>query len=198
MLSARMVGGTPPGQVHDLPTLKDNGETRATVQARSWECKFCQQPMTARLGAVRVWHFAHQTGASSCPVHTECEPESQLHLMLKRASADSLRTYFGEEVATLEYEVRIPDAGRIADALITLQDGSRIAIEAQLSPISQEHLQERTMAYLAEEIEVIWVFLEERLNAPGPWQEHRRWLLAQGCLVLSAAATVQEKNLRLK
>ncbi len=193
-----MVGGDPAGQIHDLPGLKDQGMNAADIRAEAWVCKFCEQPMTPKLGVTRVWHFGHKQGGSVCPVHTESDPESQLHLMLKRASGAALRTHFGTQCLSLEYEVRLPEARRIADALIVLQDGSQVAVEAQVSKISLAELQERTHAYLSAEVEVIWVFLEERLAVPGLWQELRGWLLEQGCLVLSAASVIEEKTLRLK
>ena len=197
MLSAQLVKNGVVDKTFDLPRLKERGKSAEEIRSQTWRCKFCGEPMTPKLGPIRIWHFGHQQHASACPFSTESEHESEHHRLLKRTSAEALMRHFGELAGTLEYEVRVPEASRIADAMITLKDGGRVAVEAQLSAISLEDLQQRTYAYLDAEIEVIWVFLEERLNTQGPWTVLRQWLLDEGCLVLSARSQVHEKTLAL-
>lgn len=181
----------------NLPDLKRRGKLAAEIQSQHWQCKFCGKAMTPKVGPIRIWHFAHKQSASDCPFRTESDSESTHHLLLKRTSGEALSKYFGNQFASLEYEVRVPEARRIADVMITLKDDSRIAVEAQLSPITLEHLQERTHAYLNSGIEVVWVFLEENLKSEGLWSMLRQWLLEQGCLVLSARSVFEETALIL-
>lgn len=108
--------------------------------------------------------------------------------------------HFKNEAASLEYEVRFPEIGRIADAVITLTDGTKVAIEAQISPLSLEHLQERTHAYLRNEMDVIWVFLEQLAGGLKPgsnWELCREWLLNEGFMVLTAQVVTVDKAIAL-
>lgn len=183
----------------DMPTLRQK-RSREDILGQTWQCKFCGKPMTPRMGAIRAWYFAHKREASECPFEAESEKESPQHLALKRAAAEALRKYFGKQVASLEYEVRFPNIGRIADAVITLTDGTRVAVEAQLSPLTLHQLQDRTDSYLRDEIEVIWVFQEQDhggLKAGGIWDTCRQWLLDEGYLVLTARATVTQTSVPL-
>lgn len=145
-------------------------------------------------------HAGTLNSTSACPFEVESERESPQHLALKRAAAEALRAHFGSDVATLDYEVRFPHIRRIADAVITLRDGSRVAVEAQLSPLTLEQLQHRTHSYLSDEIEVVWVFLEHEqggLKPGGLWDTCREWLLDEGYLVLTARATTVQSTVPL-
>lgn len=197
MLSAELIREGQASGIFDLPTLRLRGKTPESIRAQQWRCKFCHHEMTPKMGPVRTWHFGHAPDATDCPFERESEPESPHHQLLKRTSAEALARHFAAQTPQVEYEVRLPQAGRIADALLTLADGSRVAVEAQLSPITLEELMVRTRAYHQAEIEVVWVFLEERLKAGGLWAELRRWLLEEGCLVLSARSEVVTKTLNL-
>nr|WP_255639472.1 competence protein CoiA family protein [Deinococcus betulae] len=182
-----------------MPTLRQK-RTRDEILAQTWQCKFCAKPMTPRMGAIRAWYFAHKREASECPFEAESEKESPQHQALKRAAGEALRRHFGQQVASLEYEVRFAHLGRIADALITLTDGTRVAVEAQLSPLTLHQLQARTDSYLHDEIEVVWVFQEQDhggLKVGGLWDTCRQWLLDEGHLVLTARATVTQTSVPL-
>lgn len=194
MLSALLsVDGKARG-VRALPTLREKGVSSQEIAAQEWQCKFCDKPMRPRMGAVRSWHFAHQWEASECPFEAESEKESPKHRALKRAAAETLRRHFGEQVESLDYEVRFPHLKRIADALLTLKDGTRVAVEAQLSPLTLQQLQQRTDSYLRDEIEVVWVFLETKGGGLKPaWEQCREWLLDEGLLVLIARETTEQK-----
>lgn len=121
----------------DMLTLRQK-KSREEILAQTWQCKFCGKPMRPRMGAIRA---------------------------LKRAAGEALRRHFGKQVATLEYEVRFPHLGRIAGAVLSLTDGTRIAVEAQLSPLT---LEQRTSSYLQDEIEVVWVFQEQEYGGLKP------------------------------
>ena len=200
MISAvLMLEGHEPA-VWDMPKLQQKKKTREEIKSRHWVCKFCGKDMNPCMGPLREWHFAHKRDASACPFDTESEKETPQHLALKRAAGEAMFRHFGTDAQHLEYEVRFETIGRIADALITLKDGSRVAVEEQISPLSVEHLQERTNAYLREDIEVVWVFLEQPsggLKQGGLWDTCRAWLLNEGYLVLTARATTIEKTVPL-
>lgn len=186
-------------RVFDMVYLKQK-RSREDIKAQTWECKFCGKEMTPRMGGIRAWYFAHKREASECPFEAESEKESPQHLALKRAAAEAMRRHFGTQVASLEYEVRFPHLKRIADAVITLKDATRVAIEAQISPLTLEQLRQRTDSYLRDEIEVVWVFLEKDggLRQGGLWDKCREWLLDEGHLVLTARATTVETNIPLQ
>ncbi|WP_052411049.1 competence protein CoiA family protein [Streptomyces olivaceus] len=64
-----------------------------------------------------------------------------------------------------EYEVGAPDGSWRADVMATSADGTRrVALEAQLSPITVEDVQARTDRYEAQGITVCWFGV-----APRPW-----------------------------
>ncbi|GGR71516.1 hypothetical protein GCM10008959_36510 [Deinococcus seoulensis] len=194
-----VVPGTLRDSPLDMPTLKGK-RSKADIKAQTWHCKFCGVPMTPRMGPLRAWYFAHQRDASACPFEVESEKESPRHQELKHAAAEALRRHFKDDVASVEYEVRFPHLRRIADAVITLKDGARVAVEAQLSPLTLDLLQERTNSYVRDDIEIVWVF-EERaegdLKPGGLWDACRAWLLEEGHVVLTARFTAQQSALPL-
>ena len=195
MISALLIQEGKDPLAYDMPYLRSKGRTAQQIKEQHWQCKFCAKDMTPKTGATREWHFAHKAQASECPFHTESEPESPLHLSLKRAAGEGLFRHFGREADTLEYEVRFPHIRRIADAVITLKDGTRVAVEAQISPLPLERLQERTYAYLKDEIDVIWVFMERPnggLKEGGNWDLCREWLLDEGFMVLTAQTVIKD------
>lgn len=200
MISALLIREGQDAVPLDMPKLRASGKTRQEIQQQSWQCKFCGQEMRPRMGAVREWHFAHLRDKSDCPFEAESERESPQHMALKHAAGDALRKYFAEDFQSLEYEVRFAGLGRIADALITLKDGTPVAVEAQLSPLTLDQLQLRTYAYLREDIDVVWVFMEHLsggLRAGSTWEKYREWLLEEGLLVLTARAVTTEKSFAL-
>lgn len=189
--------GTP--QVYDLVQLRQT-QTPTQIRAVTWTCKFCAGPMTPVLGPTRQWHFRHQPHTSPCPAQGELEPESERHRALKRSAAESLRLHFSPHVVSVNYEVRLPEAGRIADALLTFQDGTRVAVEAQVSPIALEHLQQRTNSYTDVDVDVIWVFVADsqgQLRPGSPWATARDWLVNEGYMVILAQLDVDVTALLL-
>lgn len=199
MLTALLIQEGHAPRVLDMPSLRGKKDP-AEIRAQTWECRFCGGIMIPRMGPLRSWSFAHKANASECPFEAESERESVRHRELKHAAAEALRRHFGEDVARVEYEVRFPHLRRIADAVITLTDGSRVAVEAQLSPLTLDTLQERTDSYVRDDIEVVWVF-EERpqgdLKPGGLWDACREWLLSEGHVVLTAQFTAHETALPL-
>ncbi|MFC5849601.1 competence protein CoiA [Deinococcus petrolearius] len=194
MLSALLIQEGKEARAFDMVYLRQK-KGREDIAAQTWQCKFCGKPMQPRMGAIRSWYFAHAREASECPFEAESEKESPQHVALKRAAGEALRQHFGTQVQSLEYEVRFPHIKRIADAVLILKDGTRVAVEAQLSPLTLQQLQGRTDSYLRDEIEPVWVFLEGEvggLKEGGLWDKCRDWLLSEGLLVLTARATITQ------
>jgi len=96
-------------------------------------------------------YFAHDRGRVS-----ECQltNESIEHHLLKLELATAIR----DAGWHAELEVRAPDGSWRADVMATSTDGTRRwAWEAQLSPITDAEIRERTRRYAEEDIEVCWV-----------------------------------------
>lgn len=127
-------------------------------------CQLCESPMfpreahTRKGGSVRA-HFVHTRRECSDrhPGYEGGSGERTEHLRGKQYLVEEwLPRYRRYEGATLEYEQRIPETGQIADVLVTLPNGHRIAHEMQLAPISIEQLQERSNEYNSAGVDVYW------------------------------------------
>ncbi|WP_155256533.1 competence protein CoiA family protein [Salinispora pacifica] len=131
-------------------------KTRPRVALR---CPECGHGVHAKVSARKLRYFAHDPGRP-----TDCAwlNESLEHHLLKLELATAIRAADWHA----ELEVRAPDGTWRADVLASSHDGTqRVAWEAQLSPITNEDIQERTERYWAEGIGVCWV-------SPGgkaPW-----------------------------
>lgn len=175
---------------------QDKVALRERLRGREYACPHCGQAMTPNLGSLRVWHFSHQREASTCPYETQAEPESPKHRNLKSALAQAMMGYFADRKPRVELEVRLPDIGRIADVLVSLEDGSRIAVEGQLAFIPLEELMERTRSYERADIEVIWAF-EARATQGGRFADHRDWLLERAHFVIEVSTQVHSETVSL-
>lgn len=133
---------------------------RLTLKNQDCICQLCGEPLIVRSEFMRSGylvqaHFYHYQGA--CKSKYEVHPESPEHLRCKELVAQALRAQFAEfSDATIEFEVVVPEANRVADILITFPMGWRVAHEIQLSPISPDKLEERTNAYNSTGIDVYW------------------------------------------
>ncbi|MFJ8691058.1 competence protein CoiA family protein [Micromonospora wenchangensis] len=122
-------------------------------------CPECGHGVHAKVSARKLRYFAHDPGRP-----TDCVwlNESLEHHLLKLELATAIRAADWHA----ELEVRAPDGTWRADVLASSHDGAqRVVWEAQLSPITDEGIQERTERYWAEGIGVCWV-------SPGgkaPW-----------------------------
>ncbi|MGJ3227098.1 competence protein CoiA family protein [Micromonospora aurantiaca (nom. illeg.)] len=137
-------------------TWADVYKTRPRVELR---CPECGHGVHAKVSARKLRYFAHDPGR---PANCTWLNESLEHHLLKLELATAIRA--ADWYA--ELEVRAPDGTWRADVLASSHDGTRrIAWEAQLSPITNEDIQERTERYRVEGIGVCWV-------SPGgksPW-----------------------------
>ncbi|WP_327259905.1 competence protein CoiA [Streptomyces sp. NBC_01240] len=121
-------------------------------------CPACESQMVARVSVLGLRHFAHRRRSPDCPL----AGESVGHLLLKSDLAAAARAAGWS--ATLE--VAASHGGWRADVLAVSPDGRRIALEAQLSPITEHEVRERTARYEVDGVEVCWFDDRDR---PRPW-----------------------------
>ncbi len=159
---------------------------RQKLRERVWRCPECHGSVIAVLARQKVWHFRHNTPIENCALRGG-EGESELHRHLKFSLAASLERHYGE--GTADFELRPTGLTRIADVLLELPGaGFTVAGEVQLSSLTLETLQQRTRDYLSAEVEPVWCFQKDAVEAG--FAEHYRWLLEQGCLVILAQTRV--------
>jgi competence protein CoiA len=131
-------------------------KTRPRVALR---CPDCGYGVHAKVSTRKLRYFAHNPGR---PADCAWLNESLEHHLLKLELANALRA--ADWRAELEF--RAPDGSWRADVLASSHDGTRrIAWEAQLSPITDEDIRDRTARYQAEGIGVCWVSPAELV----PW-----------------------------
>lgn len=114
-------------------------------------CAECRHPMYAKTSRAGMRFFAHAPHAPDCEIARE--GESEAHHLLKLELAWAAR----DAGAHTELEVRAPDGSWRADVLASAPDGSwRIALEAQLSPITDTHIEARTARMRRHGVAACW------------------------------------------
>ena len=111
-------------------------------------CPECRGELILKAGRVKIAHFAHQA-YSACSYADELE--SKEHIEAKLEIYEALRVQPSVEKLQVERylkEVR-PDVS-------FYYDGSYIAIEIQISPITLDEIIRRTTAYTRKNIYVLW------------------------------------------
>lgn len=121
-------------------------ELPAGLYRQPWVCPQCGQAMLFVDCSTRLKHFRH-ISRSTC----EWEPESAEHLILKKRMFE----FFQEKGASCQYEQKIGEG--LADLKITTDGGATIAVECQISPISYEALERRTLNYRRAGASVMWI-----------------------------------------
>ncbi|MFE3502975.1 competence protein CoiA [Kitasatospora sp. NPDC059160] len=137
--------------------------------ARSWEqvwktrppepltCDECSHPMHAKTSRTGLRFFAHAPGAPTCALGLESVAHHLLKLELANAARDA--------GAHAGLEVRGPDGTWRADVLATDPAGAwKIALEAQLAPITDAEITARTEKMSADGVTSIW--FSDRLRPP--------------------------------
>lgn len=130
-------------------------------------CPFCQSPMFIVAGNIRIMHFRHR---ATCTTPYAYNPESIEHIVAKLKLAELARSKYGSSGAKVELEVVVPEAGRIADVLISYPNGWKTAYEIQLASTITEELNARTRAYEQAGIDVVW-FIGKNADT----RENRAW-----------------------
>lgn len=136
-------------------------------------CPGCKHPVFCKKGTKKLTHFAHYSN-SDCKQFSE--GETAIHLLGKQRLFD----WFQKQKITVQMEAWLPKLQQRPDLLIQLDDGRKIAIEYQCSPISNEKLVERTKGYLNNGYEVLWIcgpdyFINQSLS-----QKQRLFLYSEG------------------
>ncbi|MEE1736435.1 competence protein CoiA family protein [Streptomyces sp. BE147] len=118
-------------------------------------------PLVARgrLGGKVRLHFAHPPGRAPAAGH---HPETVWHLTAKHVLARWARTQ--PEVTGVSLEQWAPPGSRRADVLVTLADGTRLALEVQ-KELLDGHFQARHHDYAARNIRDVW-FWRPGLQVP--------------------------------
>ena len=137
---------------------------------RDIRCPVCETPLALRRTPGCPPSFRH-TEASSCEgvSHPESPEHDGAKRQVRQLAAEALRPLTS---APLEYEVWVPEAGRLADLLQLFRCGWGIAYEVQLTPIAAPELARRTDAYARAGLDVHWF-----LGADADTPENRAWAL---------------------
>jgi len=148
-------------------------DPRKVLKSGDCVCQLCGEPLIIKAGLIVSPHFAHY---AKCTSEYAAHPESEAHRQGKKALARFLRAYFTEYVDDLQidFEVKIPEAKRVADLVLTFPMGWRIAHEVQLANITTEELQQRTEDYARAGIDTVW-WLGRSADTPA----NRFWCIEQ-------------------
>lgn len=112
-------------------------------------CDECHHPMHAKTSRLGFRFFAHAPGAPKCALALETLAHHLLKLELSNAARDA--------GAHAEMEVRSPDGTWRADVMASDHGGAwRMALEAQLSPITAADITDRTERMRADGVASIW------------------------------------------
>jgi len=113
-----------------------------------FHCPQCEDEVILKRGRVKIAHFAHLSN-SDCSYAGE--PESAEHSSVKLEIYEALRSQPG--VTKLQVERYLKE---VRPDISFYFEGSYIAIEVQISPLSFDELIRRTTAYTQKNIYVLW------------------------------------------
>jgi competence protein CoiA len=120
-------------------------------------CHECGHPMHAKVSRNGLRFFAHAPGAPDCALALETLAHHMLKLELANAARDA--------GAHAEMEVRGPDGTWRADVLASDPGGAwRMALEAQLAPVTAAEITARTQRMRAAGVTSLW--FSDRLRPP--------------------------------
>jgi competence CoiA-like predicted nuclease len=151
----------------------------------------CQMPDCGQHMHVRAPWFAraHFVHTSKCTTEFASHEESFEHSSGKLAIASALRETLKRESisgVSIEYEVPIPEAGRVVDVLARYPNGRREAHECQFAAITPQELDERTASLEQLGVDVYWWIGEGRAadsRSVREWCADRRgecyWLIVR-------------------
>lgn len=145
---------------------REGPEYIATFKVGSVKCQLCGGEMFPRSSHSRQGHTVR---AHFRHARAECDHgfadyeggtgESDFHREGKVYVATEWLLQFGRyKTSTIDYEVIIEcgERRRIADVLVTLPNGHRIAHEIQLAAITPRELEERSNDYASAGVDVYW------------------------------------------
>lgn len=121
----------------------------AKLKKCSCYCPACGEKLVLRSGSIKICHFAHIKGSDCC----SSEGETTEHLQGKKQLLDwAVKNHIHAEL-----EVYLPEIHQRPDVLLTRNNGQRIALEFQCSPLSVKRLRERNEGYQSMNIKVWWI-----------------------------------------
>ena len=121
-------------------------------------CPVCDTDMTPVISMFYRPHFRHINKClSTFAKHTE----SYAHLAGKEKAAQVLSMRIGGKI---DFEVPIKEANRIADVVLTAEDGAFQIAEVQLSPITVDELRARNADYQKAGAMAVYWFLGPKLQ----------------------------------
>jgi len=134
-------------------------------------CPDCNEEVILKTGRGRVSHFAH-TNPIACRF---AEGESDAHRRCKCEIFLALRNAPGVSKLALERPL-----GPVRPDVSACINGVPVAIEVQISSLSQETIQQRTIEYARLGIYVLWLLqwtpkLDRKRHSPRPWE---KWIHA--------------------
>ena len=122
-------------------------------------CPICDTDMTPVIGMFYRPHFRHIT---KCTTIFKRHGESYAHMAGKEKAAQVLSSRIGGKI---DFEVPFDEIKRIADVVLTSEDGIFQIAEVQLSPITAEELRERNTDYQKAGAVAIYWFLGPKLKS---------------------------------
>lgn len=130
-------------------------------------CPECHAEVRLRTGKVRVNHFSHKT-SDYCGYGTG---ETEAHRRCKMEIYEALRRQPGVEKAALERSL-----GSVRPDISAYIQGVPVAIEVQISNLSQETIIHRTREYERQGIYVLWLpqwspYLDGTRYSPRLWEK---------------------------
>ncbi len=137
-------------------------------------CPFCDGIVFARDRPGFVLHFVH---SHPCTSNIDRHPESPEHEQGKLKIAEFLNQQIKDDpsqCAKVEVEYRLSECGehgRVADVALVYDNGNLLICECQLSKITSNELEKRTLDYYSIGADVVW-FLGKDADTP----ENRNWL----------------------
>jgi competence CoiA-like predicted nuclease len=136
-------------------------------------CPFCEDVVFARERKGFVMHFVHRCPCTSTIDH---HPESPEHEHGKWKLVEFLEQEIKDSPSksTIQIEYPLPQCGsngRIADVALVYDNGNLLICECQLSKITTDELERRTLDYQKIGADVLW-FLGGEADTPN----NRTWL----------------------
>jgi competence protein CoiA len=151
---------------------KDKGYVLATEVQKDdgpFYCPECEGELILKQGRIKIAHFAHLTDADCSYAG---EPESEEHIAAKMEIYEALQAQPGVEKLQVERYLK-----EVRPDISFYFNGSYIAIEVQISPLSFEKFVSRTTEYARKNIYILWTpilpsdMFSERY-APKDWERN--------------------------
>ena len=139
-----------------LVALENGSRVEASVAKKgpTFTCPKCAAVLVLKKGRVITHHFAHKP-PTNC---TWASGETAAHMKAKTAFCGALRQQGFR--AELEVEILSTEGDRRADVVVWSKNGKdRIAFEIQHQPLSFDGIEQRTKAYIAAGVPVLWIGL---------------------------------------